>query len=59
MINMENSYLQKTSSGGIMLLEVGFSHAYFFVQFYAFNSRQLPTGKAVNPQVKDVVLLTY
>lgn len=49
--------MQKTSPGGIILLELGFKDLYFCVNVYAFECSRLPVGKTVNPQVYIKVTL--
>ena len=49
-------YLQKTMPGGILLLEIGFKHVYFFVNVYAYECSRLPIGKTVSQHVSYILI---
>lgn len=44
-------YLQKTSHGGIMLMELVFQGCFFIVRLYALGCSQIPSGKTVAVQI--------
>ncbi|XP_031552514.1 KICSTOR complex protein SZT2-like [Actinia tenebrosa] len=46
-----HQFLQKTSFGGIMLMELLFQGLYFYVRLYSIDCSRIPSGKNVGPHI--------
>ncbi|XP_048580524.1 KICSTOR complex protein SZT2 isoform X3 [Nematostella vectensis] len=51
-----HQYLQKTSQGGIMLLELLFQGCHFYVHLYSLECSRIRSGKPVGPQMSQLFL---